>query len=373
MKALSDDQLFALVEQKIGKFPILKKIYDKNTLDTIIKKRSNYDNYLLWLLASEETYALETWKEISKSLELLKDCNSIGHFKEKLKSTSKITLNNYLLELEFASFYKEKGFAIELEPKISTNGKNPDFKVITSDYDIFFEAKNLSDEEIKSLNNFNKQLMGVLGRVKEKLVFSINRDIDISVGEIPKIKRFVLQKLRENENLDSFPVKYYFPNGKQKKVELVIEGRPNGLQFGYLKMIGSSEAFEISNREKILGKIASKVSQLPKDGHNVIVVQRSDLFTNENRIMDALFGAETRFYSDRRIGDRVFSSNKNTRISAVIYFERQWVEEHFVKQKRVYHNPYANNPIPIEFFKDANVKQFAITDKTSTYMTMSWL
>ena len=262
--------------------------------------------------------------------------------------------------------------------KFFYNRDIPDFKVITSNYDIFFEAKHLSDEEIKSLNDFDNQLAGALGRVKEKLVFSVNRGTDISVRDIPKLKKFVLQKLHENKNLESFPVSYYFPNEEEHKAELVIHGKPNKLQFGYLGMIGSARAFEISNKDKILDKIASKVSQLPKDGHNVVVVQRSHLFTDEEDIFDALFGAEALKISSNgraepiRKGDRVFSNNKNTRISAVIYFERQWVDERFVKQKRIFHNPYANNPIPIEFFKDTNVKQFAITNKTSTHMIMSW-
>jgi hypothetical protein len=117
-----------LVQNTLKKFPILKNLYDETFLDNLLNKRFYYDNFLLWLLASEEPYAHETLADISRNLEILKDSDGITHFKKKLRSHSEPILKSYLTELEFAAYYREKGCEVELEPKIPESDKAQSLK-----------------------------------------------------------------------------------------------------------------------------------------------------------------------------------------------------------------------------------------------------
>jgi len=94
----------------------------------------------------------------------------------------------------------------------------------------------------------------------------------------------------------------------------------------------------------------------------VIVVQPHGLGTSQYDIENALLGdlAWNPYLEPKvfRWKDRIFDRNKNTRLSAVIYYKRRLQASGYAKKKIVYHNPYAKTRLPTEVFKGENVIQF---------------
>src|SRR5208283_2050470 len=102
LKQMEEAALLELVRETCNNFQNLKHFYDDDFLKNLVTRRFCFDNYLLWLLANREQYAIATMTEISKFIDLLKEDNFDIHFKDKMRSTSEPVFNSYLTELEFA-------------------------------------------------------------------------------------------------------------------------------------------------------------------------------------------------------------------------------------------------------------------------------
>ncbi|MBW1932305.1 MAG: hypothetical protein JRI56_04645 [Deltaproteobacteria bacterium] len=381
LSEVPEDKLSELVKSSLDEFAILKSIYNDDFIEDLLKD-NHEKNYLLWLLSSKNPYTYETLKEISENLEILLENDSITHFKDKLQSKTINIFENYQLELYFASHYKKKGLNIELEPAINQKGKNPDFKVQYQNDIIFFETKNLYFENMISLDKFDFQLYSDLRKHYMKLVYSVYRDPNFDLSEYYRFRKFVQEKLSENKDASDFPKRYDFLNKEGKKcAKLIIEGKPNTKDYGYLSAIVDLHASEWKDRTKIINSIKEKLSQLVKNESNVIIIKSSQILTDYESIQDALFGAEKYLINKKtgniigstRYGDRVFSPSKNSRISAILFYKKKYSNEKFEHNLWIFHNPYAKKPIPVEFFRDNNVLQFTIVRCDKTHIYLDWI
>ena len=70
LKEMDETTLSKLVQETCATFPNLKHIYSNDFLKHLVTDRFHYDNYLLWLLASREPYAIITLTEISKFIDV---------------------------------------------------------------------------------------------------------------------------------------------------------------------------------------------------------------------------------------------------------------------------------------------------------------
>ena len=138
LKKVEEKVLSELIKETIKNFPILKEIYDEEFQKRLVKNRYFFNNYLLWLLSSKEPYTELTWKEISRALFVLKESNALSCFKDKIKSTDEYVFKSYQTELDYAAYYKEKGYNVQLEPKLVGKGKKPEFKIESDDLKIYF-------------------------------------------------------------------------------------------------------------------------------------------------------------------------------------------------------------------------------------------
>ena len=378
---IPNETLSELVQESLDAFPILKKIYDGDFIEELLKENHQM-NYLLWLLSAKNYFTYETLKEIAQNLEILEENESIIHFGDKLKSKTENIFNNYQLELYFASYYKRKGFNIELEPIINVRGKNPDFKVDYNNDDVFFEAKNLFFEDMIKLDKFDFQLHSDLRKHQIKLVYSVYRDINFDLSEYHRFRKFVYKKLSENKDATDFPKHFDFLDKNGKKIaELVIDRKPKTKEYGFLGILMDLKASEWDDRTKIISSIVGKLGQLVEDESNVVIVKSSQILTDYESIQDALFGEE-KYRIDKttgtimdsiRYGDRVFSPYKNSRISAVLFYKKSYIKNKFEHNIWVFHNPYAKKPIPTEFFRDDNVLQFTVIECDNTHMHLNWI
>ena len=190
--------------------------------------------------------------------------------------------------------------------------------------------------------------------------------------------RKIFAELDKKEKID-FPLTLFFPNQTNSLAEVKIWKRPNKLKYGYLAGV-TSGAFGIPRGGiNFRRKISKKVSQLPKNTSNVMVIELGHVYYDEEDLIDSLFGDECfvvnkEDFSARAVRGRekLFDAKKNTRLSAVLYYKKKFGESGFKVWKSVFHNPFASNPITPVFFEDNNVKQFVPT-KTEKGCSMRWL
>jgi len=380
LKETDEKTLLQSARNILSEFPVLKELYEDNFLNDLIANRLYHDNFLLWLLSSREPYAYNVLKDISKQLGLLQDSDGVSHFKSKLRSTSEPVLKSYLTELEMAAYYKEKGCDVELEPTIRETGKNPEFKITSGDLEVYFEAKNIFWEEIAQMNEIETQIQGALRKTKEQYVFNIYYTPKLRIGDVPSLKKLVIEKLRSIPNDQELPTSFSFISETDLRAEVRVVGKPNRLPYGYLGAFMKSEAFSVPGGKEIRRKISKKVSQLPKNEACVIVIEPGQMFIHEDDVLDALYGDESAVinlqdHSARLIRKHngTFSPKINTRLSAVIFFEKKYngQNQNFTRRKVVYHNPFAQKKLSTEFFDDANVKQF-VPVKEEDSVRMVW-
>ena len=383
LKEMDDEQLFSNIKTTLSTFPTLNTIYDQDFLVDLVKRRFHYDNYLLWMLVSGHSFAMLTWEAVSKYLNLLKDADAVSHFRDKLRHKGKRVFQSYLTELEMAGYYKEKGYDIELEPKIFGSRKNPDFKAEQDDFRVFFEVRNIFMDELIRMDDLDLQIHGRFGKIRERFVFGISYQPSVlQIRHLKALEIFIKQKFTELNRIKeiSFPLYLFFPDEKNAFVKVQVLGRPKRLEYGYLAILGTGTAIGLPPGGKsIRRKISKKISQLPKGEANVIVVELGHWFCNEIDVLDALFGDEQLRVNKKNFSthvvrgrDRTFDVKKNTRLSAVIYYKKKFQNQNFLVRKSVFHNPYATKPIHPDFFADKDVKQLVPIEEKDVYR-MEWM
>jgi len=383
LKSADEETLFELVWQTIKTFPILKEIYDEAFIQSLIKNRFYFNNYLLWLLSSKEPYTVSSWTEITRCLWILHECDVVTHFKDKLRSTDEHIFKSYQTELDYASYYKERGFNVELEPSLPNSGKNPEFVIASDELKVYFEAKNIFWEEMMKERALTTQIQGTLGKIDELYVFSIFFSPELSIGDIGSLRKLFFDSLKQLGANQPFPVKIHYRPAGKVLAEIVVHGRPNKLSYGYLGGIQRSEAFALPNSEWIRRKISKKVPQLPETEADVIVIEPGDFGISKDSMVDALYGDEevvftknssTNDFSAKahRKRNGFYQPNKNTRISAIIFSDKKFRENAAViRWKSVFHNPFAKKPLDRSLFDDKNVEQFMPIENGDS-VKMTW-
>lgn len=381
LEEMDDEELLSKIDTTLSTFPILKEIYDEDFLVDLVGKRFHYDNHLLWMLVCNHPQVTLIWETVSKYLHLLKDSDAISHFREKLRHRGERVFHSYLTELEMAGYYKEKGYEIELEPEILSSKKNPDFKVELDDFRVYFEIRNLFMDELMQMENLDVQIHGMFTRIDERFVFSIfYKPLRLQIKHLKRLQMFIKKSLAEankTQNLH-FPFTLFFPDKKNTLAEVEVWGRPKKFDHGYLAGLGTT--FGIPQGSKnVRRKISKKISQLPKGEANVVVVEPGHLFYDVDYVVDALLGdvyisVNLKDHSTHAVrkGDRIFDAKKNTRLSAVIYYEKKFQNQKFFARKTVFHNPFAAKPIGPDFFEDEGVKQLVPIEEETSYR-LEWI
>ncbi len=366
MNEKDDDELLAEINVTLSNFPMLTEIYDEDFCLNLIKKKIDCTNYLLWLLASRTDYAKITWESISKYLKLLEEPDSISHFRDKLRNMKEMVFHSYQTELELAGYYRERGYDVELEPQILETNKNPDFKIESENTRIFFEIGNLFTDTLIQIQKLDDQLHERFHRIEYPFIFSIfYQSPPLRISLLKSLAVFLRRKfaeLNKKDNID-FPLTLFFPNQTNHFVKVKIwEKSKKG--YGYLRSFMLNVPHLHSGGEHFRRKISKKISQLPKNESNVMVLELGHPHYSEEDLINSLFGDERVIinkedFSARvvRGKEKIFTAKKNTRLSAVLYYKKKFRKESFHLWKSVFHNPFASNPISPHFFEDKNVRQ----------------
>lgn len=363
-----EEELLAIAKQRIENFSILKRIYDNDFLSQLILRKSDSDNLLLfWLVMDnpiDKPTAIHFLQEIEENLKLLQPEGSIQKFRTKLRRWNTDHFESAVAELEFAAEYKRRSYQIELEPSLP-NGEKADFCASKDSMKIYFEVTCIFWKPSLKEHGIMDELFIRLGRIDEPFMIGINIQSTFQRRQTAKVARHIQKKLRQFERASpSLPFSFVYPESGEPIVEIDVMKRfPEG-EKGFISggVFGGGVK---SSWNDLRSKISSKISQLHPDYPGVIIVQPHGLETGQYDIQNALLGdlAVNLFGEPKlfRWKDRIFAETKNKRLSAVIHCKRILQESGYIKNKFVYHNPYAKTKLSTNMFKGENVIQFGST------------
>lgn len=374
LREMNKNTLLSLAHDTLKSCPLLTEIYDKEFLENLAS-RPHCGNHLLWLLASKDMYTLLTWKDVCKYLNLLRDCGGITKFRDKLRSETKIPFENYLTELEFAGHYKELGYDVELEP-----AEGIDFKVEGKDFSVLFQVMHVYLDEVIKIDSIVIRMHERLEKIEEPFAFNIYYSSEIKDSDLKPLERFIKGKLKELKQRGlPLPVTLLYPNEKAPLAEIHVITDTRDIGYGFLGGYGPREVYSAPTSEhskNIRRKMSKKISKLPKGEANVIVIKTEGFLLTKSDVENALFGdpiilINKKDHSIRTARERngLFNPNRNTRLSAVVCYEKTFRESAFVYEKTVYHNPFTEIPLAKQFFAEPGVTQLVpVTKEDGIYM-----
>jgi len=356
-------ELLTLAKQRIGNFPILKKIYDDTFLHRVVQSKKDYDNRLLSLLVIDSNAAINFFHEIEENLRILQtEC--VKEFSMKLQRWDTRHFESTITEIEFAADFTKKGFQIELEPPLP-NGRKADFCAHKGSLKIFFEVKNIFPQEYHEYDMILDELNDRYSKLDTNFVIGFDLKKSFHRNQVPEVIKYVKRKLKSNERIyNGFPQSFVYPEKGEPIIEINVRKRlPKG-EKGYIS--GSTFGGGIKGDwSDLRNKISSGISQLHPNYPGVLIVQSYGLSTLQHDIENALLGdlKLNRFGKPRlfRSGDNILVKDRNRRLSAVIYCEKRLQGLAYTRKRLVYHHLNPKTKLSPEIFKEENVTQFLPT------------
>lgn len=364
-KAKGEDLLVS-AKRRLANYTILKAIYDEHFLQQLFDNKNDRDNILLfWLVTDSEDYhpiVMEVLGEIEGMLSLFKGASNYGSLARKLKQWRSIPFESTITELEFAAEYLNRGYKIDLEPLLPT-GQKADFCAERGSEKIFFEVKVAYKEESALTDAIVNELTERCNRIDHPFHISLNLEENFPRNQVIPAAKFISKKLNELKSTQcDLPQSFEYPNKDNPILSVdVISRFPDG-EKGFVG--GSTFGGGITAKwNDLRNKIQQGVKQLHPDFPGVLILARHHLDYSEYDVKNALYGdVSVNFFSKPvqtfRKGDRIFDKQKNTRLSAVIHYEKILQNTGYTRKKTVYHNPFASKKLGKEVFEGENVTQY---------------
>jgi len=340
---LDQEVIYSEIMGTLDKYPLLKKIYNKGAVDRIVKNRFRLHRTLIFCLVNDTEYVQNFWKHIVGWLSLLEENDGIEKFKNKLIDPKEF--RNSILEIEFSGRYKEKGYDIELEPKVPGKEWKADFKMCV-DPPIYFECKNISLESLQNQERVIDGLDRIFHRFKNLFEIDINIERDLKETDLILLKRRVIQETN-NLSPDKLPHTFDFCVDESRLAEINIV-KKSMYNFGYLGAVSSRPGVLYKKEfEQIRRKVREGLRQLPVEFPGILIFETQSLPIDDFVLQNALCGdysvivSEDRSLRARPVRgyNRIFKPHENTRLSAVYFVQR--LSPTFSYDMYIYHNPFA--------------------------------
>lgn len=361
--------LLMAAKQRICSWPILKEVYDDHFLAELVQNKRDSDNLLLFWLANDNDIdspiANRIFEEIEKNLKPFFSSSNFDILKSKLRQWHSIPFESTITELEFAAEYIGRGYHIELEPTLPNNRKG-DFSATKETQRIYFEVKMVR----KETSTKNEAAIDELSNHCEKIdhpFFIGNIDVHETFQRNQSIAaaKFIGRKLKEMEAASCIlPLSFDYPDSNNPIITVDVRERlPDG-EKGFVG--GFTYGGGITTKwTDLRKKIEAGVNQLHPDFPGVIIIRPQGLDYLQYDIENALFGDRSVNLAKKatsfRTGDRIFGKNKNSRLSAVILYDKRLQASGYRKEKIVYHNPYAATKLTTDIFEGEDVTQINST------------
>lgn len=293
-------------------------------------------------------------------------------------------------ELLLHQFSIEEGWAVTKNP-IVENGLTPDFYIQTKEnFELYLEVYSLGrgDEEWE-YNEKESQVLRTLDSIETDFSLSINfrkpfdekvdyesirKETESWLASLPREKGEPLLKI-ENYGVHMTVTALYYGEASRK-------GRVGGW--------GGPGGTINHPTAKLKDRIADKLNKykfVKRDGKPfVLAITVDDIFDAPTAIDWTLYGfdvisfpindpaAEAKFHKDNSgfitPNPGQFGKPENTRLSAVMFCQKKWDNDQMMYDMRLYHNPWAANPIPEEIF--SKLPQFIDTREKEGFVTLRW-
>src|SRR3990170_2297562 len=345
------------VEKMLNRYPALIRIYDIQFVDELIPDRRNLDNHLLLLLAdTEDDFAVRFWDEVSADLAALEDAGAFGVFGLKLHQTGRIEVQSAKTELELAAWMRRKGYPVTLEPLNPETGRRCEFAV-ESVPPTSWEVKSVLDQQtVREQERVRTEVAKHLRYIDEPYILDIDVE-GLTLRDVQAAVRYVRQQIREFHGGGGQPFPARF---ESHGLKVTIQGRsPRDYGYTGTEPIGP---YWLGNADirRVLDRVGDAVAQISRGRAGIVVIDTTMAdFVEEEDIEDACYGELIPTFVERRVvqirrADRIFRPDRNTRISAVMHYERRRPGD---AVKRIYHNSFAENKLPPDLLRDSNVKQ----------------
>lgn len=300
-------------------------------------------------------------------------------------------------ELVWHQFFIEEGWNPTIHPLLP-NGKRPDFKVFPKNYsDFFFEVATVFEEKEKATQEKRlDELLGLLDTIEHHFCVLVAEKSTLPdtfrvYKEGKEIKHFLLEELNKlnptTQIREQILVKNYQKNGINIEFE-IVPWKENKKQhiIGGATPIGSwGDAKE--QIQKSLQYKVKKYKRIKESGRPLIAMCSSGHFmVDENALESALFGnPQLSWILDGMPGTEswgrdlsglitpkpAFQNPRNTRLSAVIFCDRKLDSTRMGYIFKVYHNPWAANPLPEKVFQ--KLPQLIVASRTQIQIQMKWI
>ncbi len=367
----------------------MSPLFEKEFIDSLPEPKPYIDNGISSLCKNQKyktvILLLEKWFNNFPDKEK-------ADIKGRFTSTEKDNQASAFYELMFHQFLIEEGFEVEKNKK-SGDG-TPDYFIKTATTSLFVEIYTLfnkeTTEEIKTilflfLEELNKLKIPYIIDVRPRQLDKDNLHIP---AIITKIIEFSSSISKETTGYHTFNIQ---ENGFDGEIN-IRNKTENDSPGSIVKSFSYPDGCLNESTKRIQNKIRKKVSKYKKIKEGtlpyVIAICDETEFPpfNATTIDRALYGeiqiswdinnpeAETeacRDYNGLVTPNKVMKIN-NTRISAIIHCYKRWniEKENFNFVIKVYHNPWAKNPLPIDIFD--KVPQLAKLSKSETEIKLEW-
>lgn len=365
------------------------ELYDKN----FIGKLGSFDKYANpWVLAickNNRPVAIYEKNQIEKWFKNLPS-RVMPDLYNRLRSKDDGNFLSAYYELVFHQYCLEEGWDVTKDKEI--NNTTPDLFVKTPENQFVVEVLVLQKSDVEKRNDSNfRQLLRNVEAIETKYLLSIDLDEWLSEDmELDKIIDLIATKVRDEGNLTEnkeisisdfgfkgrigiHPRKDYEPIGK------VLSWSPPGGSFEFPTTRIRSEM-----RKKIRKYCFLKEMKIPL----VLAVCSDEApFISHNAMDWTLYGRmvvswnlndpDTKTTASRDNSGFITPNpgllweTRNKGLSAVIFCSRHWEQERVLYDMRVYHNPWAVNPLPTNVFE--KMPQFAEVSKDPNFISLEWL
>jgi hypothetical protein len=282
--------------------------------------------------------------------------------------------NHYAARLELYLYglaIQATGSHPKIHPEVPNASTRPDFRFYHSVGDFYVEAVVALDSDAKrQQENRLREAVDATRRVRGDiyLCFSLVSDIppnypvsrireflELQITNLPKGASALDQSLTF---LDTF-------NGSNVEIEFLvmatnIDGDPLVQAFGH------AYASEVKVHERIQLSLATKARKYGRLDLPFLVAvwPKTEFLCSEKQVRQALFGIpqwrfdpkKMRFLGEYHKPDGIFTTIRaghriRQQLSAVAIYREDVVDTTVNQYMRIYHNPFATNPLPIEIFR----------------------
>ena len=359
---LSDDEVHARVETILEQHPALRRVYDQPFLDGLIPDRFKMNNHLLCSLAdTANPTAGQFWAEVELDLLILEDSGAFDKFNHKLRQRESGGLNATKTELELAAWMKRKGCGITLEPIDTKTGKKCEFSA-ASQPRTFWEVKSVFDQpDIRAQMIAQEEVKRGLRYFEAPYVLHIDFERSLAFADVHASTKSVLREIQVLHRAGRCSLGTVIVRSGFRVT--VVENSTTG--YGHQRTSSASHALSPEDMLRVLGLANEATPQIPEGAAGIIVLDATMAdFVKEAAVEVACYGE--RCWAFRPDGKLVparrrpalFKPELNTRISAVMHYRRRIASGQLEVTKGIYHNPFANHPLPPDLLADANVTEF---------------